>query len=98
MEFNPPDNESVCSCFICDKMPSDNLKATYSANKIGLNAEIAKPISLLANVPVCTDYVRVVPNSASKCHVCFAEPQWDKKEFIRSSSILWSYLRFLLER
>ena len=30
------DNEGFCSCFICDKMPSDNLKATYSANKIGV--------------------------------------------------------------
>jgi hypothetical protein len=30
------DNEGFCSsCFICDKMPSDNLKATHSANLIG---------------------------------------------------------------
>ena len=39
------DDEGICSCFFCDLMTSDNMKASYSANKIGLNAVVAKPKS-----------------------------------------------------
>ena len=39
------DDEGICSCFFCYLMPSDNMKASYSANKIGLNAVVAKPKS-----------------------------------------------------
>ena len=36
---------------------------------MGLNAEIAKPTSLLAHIQICTEHVRSVPNSASAMSV-----------------------------
>ena len=78
------DNEGLCSCFICDKMSSDNLKA----NKIGVKCRncqtniVARSYSnLYRTCKKCAEFC--------ECHVCITEPKWDKKEFIRSS-ILWS--------
>jgi len=82
------DNEGFCSCFICDIMPSDNLKATYSANKIGVKCRNCQT-NIVARS--CSNLYRTCKSCVEfcECHVCINEPQWDKKEIIRSS-ILWS--------
>jgi len=82
------DNEGFCSCFICDKMPSDNLKATYSANRIGVKCRNCQT-NIVSRT--CSNLYRTCKSCVEfcECHVCINEPQWDKKEIIRSS-ILWS--------
>ena len=82
------DNECLCRCFICDIMPSDNLKATYSANKIGVKCRNCQT-NIVARA--CSNLYRTCKSCVEfcECHVCITELQWDKKEIIRSS-ILWS--------
>ena len=82
------DKEGFCSCFICDKMPSDNLKATYSANRIGVKCRNCQT-NIVSRT--CSNLYRTCKSCVEfcECHVCINEPQWDKKEMIRSN-ILWS--------
>ena len=82
------DNEGFCSCFICDIMPTDNLKATYSANKIGVKCRNCQT-NIVARS--CSNLYRTCKSCVEfcECHACISEPQWDKKEIIRSSN-MWS--------
>ena len=82
------DVEGFCSCFFCDKMPRDDMKASYSANKIGVKCRNCK-INIVARS--CSNQSRTCKNCVElcACNVCCDEPQWDKKEHIRGST-LWS--------
>ena len=82
------DGEGFCSCFFCDKMPRDDMKTSYSANKIGVKCRNCK-IYIVARS--CSNQSRTSKNCVEfcQCHVCIAEPHLDKKEYIRGST-LWS--------
>jgi hypothetical protein len=79
----------VVVLFVIKCLVRDNLKATYSANKIGVKCRNCQT-NIVARS--CSNLYRTCKNCAEfcECHVCINKPQqWDKKEFIRSS-ILWS--------